>query len=102
MRLTPQEIDAIRAAARQVFGDQADVLLFGSRVDDRKRGGDIDLLVRAQSFAPGATDRFLDVLEATWGEERRVDVVLLPHHAQPGPLERLALATAVPILEARS
>ena len=45
MRLTPQQAAIIRDTAREVFGADARVWLFGSRVDDSKRGGDIDLLI---------------------------------------------------------
>ena len=43
MRLKQRDIDAIKAAACETFGDTAVVRLFGSRVDDSLRGGDIDL-----------------------------------------------------------
>ena len=42
MRLEPEEVAAIKAAARHAFGADAVVRLFGSRVDDSLRGGDID------------------------------------------------------------
>jgi len=45
MRLTEQQRRVIEQAARACFGDDAVVRLFGSRVDDHKRGGDIDLLI---------------------------------------------------------
>lgn len=45
MRLTPSQQQCIREATRQFFGQDARVWLFGSRVDDRRRGGDVDLYV---------------------------------------------------------
>lgn len=45
MRLTEGERRVIRAAVSKHFGEDARVWLFGSRVDDTRRGGDIDLLV---------------------------------------------------------
>lgn len=45
MRLTPQQIQAIRAAATELAGSDATIRLFGSRLDDAKRGGDVDLLL---------------------------------------------------------
>jgi len=45
MRITPIQREAIRKITAEVLGDDAVVTLFGSRVDDNKRGGDLDLLV---------------------------------------------------------
>jgi len=45
MRLTPFEQQSIKAILGQ-FDPLADVFLFGSRVDDHRRGGDIDLFVQ--------------------------------------------------------
>ncbi len=47
MRLTNAQIDTIRKAARQNFGEDASIWLFGSRLDDSKRGGDVDLYIEA-------------------------------------------------------
>jgi predicted nucleotidyltransferase len=44
MRLLSEEKEAIREAVA-MFDSEADVYLFGSRVDDTKKGGDIDILV---------------------------------------------------------
>lgn len=44
MRLTDQERKAIMEVITR-FDGQAEVYLFGSRSDDTKKGGDIDLLV---------------------------------------------------------
>lgn len=85
MRLTRQQIASIRQAAEQAFGRETRVKLFGSRVDDNKRGGDIDLLIQ-----PTETDeplarrlRFLGLLERDLGE-RKIDVVMeLPDDRRP-------------------
>ena len=42
MRLQPDHIAAIKRVTTQVLGDDARVALFGSHVDDRACGGDID------------------------------------------------------------
>jgi hypothetical protein len=46
MRLTEQQRCIVAEAAAETFGPTAQVLLFGSRLDDERRGGDIDLLVQ--------------------------------------------------------
>ena len=39
MRFTPIQREAIRKITAEVLGEDAVVTLFGSRVDDNKRGG---------------------------------------------------------------
>lgn len=80
MRLSPSEQQAIAIAARETLWPGTRVSLFGSRVDDAARGGDIDLLV-APPCAPAPADwvarrqRFVARLYRLL-EERRIDVVL--------------------------
>jgi predicted nucleotidyltransferase len=45
MRLSDFEREIVRAAVARRLGPRSRALLFGSRVDDNRRGGDIDLLV---------------------------------------------------------
>lgn len=45
MRLDDKTREIIKSEVASQFGVEATVRLFGSRVDDTQRGGDIDLLV---------------------------------------------------------
>jgi predicted nucleotidyltransferase len=45
MRLSAAQQQCILQATRQNFGDDAKVCRVGSRVDDTRRGGDVDLYV---------------------------------------------------------
>ncbi|MEA1921723.1 MAG: nucleotidyltransferase domain-containing protein [Pseudomonadota bacterium] len=47
MRLTDEQVLTIKNIIRTSFGGAAKLRLFGSRLDDSKKGGDIDLLVEA-------------------------------------------------------
>lgn len=49
MRLAPNEVRALQRSVAELLPKGAVVRLFGSRVDDAKRGGDIDLLVETPS-----------------------------------------------------
>ena len=82
MRLKPQEAQAIRASVAEVFGAETPVWLFGSRVDDRLRGGDIDLYVETSLPAEDRLRRrfrLLALLLERLGEQK-VDLVM----ADPG------------------
>ena len=46
MRLNQFQIDTINKLAKKHFGQQSTVYLFGSRTDDLKKGGDIDLFIK--------------------------------------------------------
>ena len=44
MRLGQKQVRAIKSTFSDVFGN-GEIYLFGSRVDDKRRGGDIDLYI---------------------------------------------------------
>ena len=59
MRLTAEQRSAIVEETTRAFGPTARVCLFGSRVDDARRGGDIDLHIEAEGSAAELLDREL-------------------------------------------
>ena len=82
MRLTPDQQSSIRTIAAETFGDEASIWLFGSRVDDNKRGGDIDLLIETQESDVTAIVHaelaFLTKLQMKLGEQK-IDVLVDYH-----------------------
>jgi len=45
MRLTPEQTRAILGSVRRHLGESSRIWLFGSRLDDSRKGGDLDLYV---------------------------------------------------------
>ena len=96
MRLLPHEVEAIRAAVREVFGPNARIRLFGSRARDDLRGGDIDLFVEVEPGQASITNeqRLRDRI-APAVEDLRTDVILHERGATFTPIERIALRDGV-------
>lgn len=77
MRLTVKQIVAIHQTAKKHFGTSAKVYLFGSRVDDDRKGGDIDLLIKSDETTLLTFNnkiQFLVDLKSKIGD-RKIDVV---------------------------
>jgi len=76
MRLTKHEIEQIIRVAKEIYGESVRVYLFGSRTDDTKRGGDIDLLVRTSLEKKGvlARIRMIARLKYVLGDQK-IDVI---------------------------
>jgi predicted nucleotidyltransferase len=78
MRLTTMEQDVIRHSFRQCFEVEDHLWLFGSRIHDQKRGGDIDLYVETHLDAFQAIESkfsFLRMMEDKMGDQK-IDIVL--------------------------
>ena len=79
MRLSDHQASIIRTAVTRHFGSGARVILFGSRVDDRQRGGDIDLLIQTDQTDVAAMTRaeiaLLVQLNQQLGEQK-IDILL--------------------------
>lgn len=92
MRLTTEQIRLIRETANNEFGPSVEVTLFGSRLDDTSRGGDIDLMVTlpdSVSRPALKAARLAVLIERNLGG-RRVDVVLVTPETLPQPIHDIA------------
>lgn len=76
MRLTEFEVDAIKECIYQ-FDPDAKIILFGSRVDDTKKGGDIDLLVLSEKITKSERRRIKINLYDKIGEQK-IDMIITP------------------------
>lgn len=97
MRLTPSQIDYIRVIAHQLLGESVRVTLFGSRVRDDLKGGDVDLMVevneRVDNPALMSARMASRVSRAMNG--RKVDVVLKAPNLLQQPIHRIARQTGI-------
>nr|VFK50858.1 MAG: hypothetical protein BECKTC1821D_GA0114238_11206 [Candidatus Kentron sp. TC]VFK64034.1 MAG: hypothetical protein BECKTC1821F_GA0114240_11135 [Candidatus Kentron sp. TC] len=97
MRLTDRQRRVIRDAARQAFGPGASVRLFGSRLDDSRKGGDIDLLVETPTLVEDAglaAARMSARIQMQLGE-RKIDILYLSPDCSPSPIHRAALERGI-------
>lgn len=100
MRLADNEIDAIKQAFIHSFAPTDHLWIFGSRTDDSKKGGDIDLYVETQETDVGIIQnmhhKFLDIL-FDHIEEQKVDVVI-KRPTLSLPIHQHALETGVQLI----
>ena len=76
MRVTTKEQEVIKSYAMSIFGDGSSVYIFGSRADDTKRGGDIDIYIEtSEDDILDKKIQYLVELEKKLGEQR-VDIVI--------------------------
>lgn len=99
MRLTQEQIRTIKETAGKYFGEQATVLLFGSRTKDHRRGGDIDLYIETDlkdaKTVVNAEIRFLAELKRHIGD-RKIDVLVdYPARRQRPPIFTIARQTGI-------
>lgn len=99
MRLSEYQRSAILEEVGRIFGKRARVRLFGSRVDDSARGGDIDLHIEAGGSPADLLDRELRLRARLMHRlgERRIDVVVHAHHQPLRPIDEQARQTGIPL-----
>ena len=97
MRLTAVQIDTIRRVIHEEAEGDVTVRLFGSRLDDEARGGDIDLLLQTRHaierpalFSARIAARLIRALGG-----RHVDILLDAPNLQRLPIHEHAMKGAV-------
>lgn len=99
MRLNSEQVSIISNTARSIFGESVQVLLFGSRTSDMRKGGDIDLLVQS------ADDKVLNIsnkinfiveLKKQLGDQK-IDVVLSRIDESGSPIIQIARKTGIAV-----
>jgi predicted nucleotidyltransferase len=81
MRLSLKEQLSIKQTIEQ-FDLKASVYLFGSRVDDEKRGGDIDLLVFSEYLGFSEQRKIKIKLYELIGEQK-IDLIIAQNTSSP-------------------
>ncbi len=97
MRLDDKTREIIKSEVASQLGAEAIVRLFGSRVDDKQRGGDIDLLIEPRQPLPHriqAECRLAARLYIRLGG-RKVDVLIKDPLKPPLPIHEQALRNGI-------
>ena len=96
MRLSKTEIETISQIIR-CRDNRARIYLFGSRVDDAKKGGDIDLLILSEKLSESDRGTIRLRLHEKLGEQK-IDIVIARDLSDP--FVRVAFNEGVEIDEA--
>jgi len=97
MRLSGEQVQAIKTVAHQVLGEDCEVILFGSRTDAAVKGGDIDLLFETRQET-GNRAQIIGRLYAGLIErlgDRKIDVLLKDANTPDAPVLQRARETGI-------
>jgi predicted nucleotidyltransferase len=97
MRITPEQIRVIRQGVAELAGEEASVWLFGSRLRDDARGGDVDLMLELNEAVaePAQLASRLAVRVSRAMDGRKVDVLVKAPNLLFLPIHSVALAEGV-------
>lgn len=93
MRITKEEHQAIKDAIFQL-DSAAKIYLFGSRVDDQKKGGDIDLLILSDVISEQDRRNLKLAILASIGDQK-LDIIIAKDLKKP--FTRIAYSQGIPL-----
>lgn len=97
MRLTTFEKETILKVIHSQFGNEVKIWLFGSRVSDQKRGGDIDLFLETpQNFLEAWQHKMiaLSLLQIQLGDQK-IDLMIRSAEDADKPIYQIAKHTGI-------
>lgn len=96
MRLSKEQIKVIIQCAHRSFGETAKIWLFGSRVDDNKKGGDIDLYIETdkETGIVAAKLEMLGFLQSVFGEQK-IDILVKRGNQPSSAIQEIAKSSGV-------
>lgn len=92
MRISATQAEFIARSVHRHLGESARMWLFGSRVDDQRRGGDIDLYVESDTHT--LMSEFRCKLQMEEKLEIPVDLIVRPHN-EDSPIAQIARKTGI-------
>jgi predicted nucleotidyltransferase len=95
VRITEPERQALVTAIRAVYAG-AKIWLFGSRVEDTKKGGDIDIAILSRTIKLPERMKIRQKIEDALGEQK-IDIIISEDGKDP--FFRLAVKTGIRIDE---
>ncbi|SFX09927.1 nucleotidyltransferase domain-containing protein [Marinospirillum alkaliphilum] len=97
MRISEKQHQIILDIVQQLLGQNVRIRLFGSRTDDQKKGGDIDLLIELDEpvMNPAEISARLSARLMRAMHGRKVDVLLLASNLSRSPIHDIALRQGI-------
>jgi len=97
VRITEQQRTHIVTKIKEVMGNDVKIMLFGSRVDDLAKGGDIDLYIKTSRSVENLAKSIMAIeakLILTLGDQK-FDIVLDAPNVQKNKIHQIAQQTGV-------
>jgi predicted nucleotidyltransferase len=97
MRLSDKQRNIILEKVSEVLGKGVKIALFGSRVDDEARGGDIDILVESDNPVDNVayTKALIEAKLSIAFKCDGIDVLLMAPNIKHSPIHNIAKETGI-------
>lgn len=97
MKITEKQHTHIVAKIKEVMGDDVQIMLFGSRVNDLAKGGDIDLYIKTPNPVENLAQSIMAIeakLILTLGDQK-FDILLDAPNLQKSKMYQVAQQTGI-------